>query len=42
MEKIVMTKNMPTRRLSQETGANKIMEQEGFDMLFKAEIEIYT
>jgi hypothetical protein len=42
MEKIDMTKNMPTRRLSQETGANKITEQEGFDMLFKAEIEIYT
>jgi hypothetical protein len=42
MEKIDMTKNMPTRRLSQETGADKITEQEGFDMLFKAEIEIYT
>jgi recombination DNA repair RAD52 pathway protein len=42
MEKINMTKNMPIRRLSQETGADKITEQEGFDMLFKAEIEIYT
>jgi hypothetical protein len=42
MEKIDMTKNMPTRRLSQETEANKITEQEGFDMLFKAGIKIYT
>jgi hypothetical protein len=42
MQKIDMTKNMPTRRLSQETGADKVMEQEGFDMLYKAEIDIYT
>jgi hypothetical protein len=42
MEKIDMTKNMPTRKLSQETGTDKIMEQEGFDMLYKAEINIYT
>jgi hypothetical protein len=42
MEKIDMTKNMPIRKLSQETGTNKIVEQEGFDMLFKAEIDIYT
>jgi hypothetical protein len=42
MEKIDMTKNMPTRKLSQETGTDKIMEQEGFDMLYKAEIDIYT
>jgi hypothetical protein len=38
MEKVDMTKNMPIRRLSQETGADKITEQEGFNMLFKAEI----
>jgi hypothetical protein len=42
MEKIDMTKNMPTRKLSQETGTDKIMEQEGFDMLYKAEIDIHT
>jgi hypothetical protein len=42
MEKIDMTKNMPTRKLSQETGTNKIMEQEGFNMFFKAEIDIYS
>jgi hypothetical protein len=42
MEKIDMTKNMPIRKLSQDTGTNKIMEQEGFDMLYKAEIDIYT
>jgi hypothetical protein len=42
MEKIDMTKNMPPRKLSQETGTDKIMEQEGFDMLYKAEIDIYT
>jgi hypothetical protein len=42
MEKIDMTKNMPIRKLSQDTGADKILEQEGFDMLFKAEINIYT
>jgi hypothetical protein len=42
MEKIDMTKNMPIRKLSQETRADKITEQEGFNMLFKAEIKIYT
>jgi hypothetical protein len=42
MEKIDMTKHMPTRKISQETGADKVTEQEGFDMLYKAEIDIYT
>jgi hypothetical protein len=42
MEKINMTKNMPTRRISRETGTDKTTEQEGFDMLYKAEIDIYT
>jgi hypothetical protein len=42
MEKIDMTKNMRIRKLSQETGTDKIMEQEGFNMHFKAEIDIYT
>jgi hypothetical protein len=42
MEKIDMTKNMPTRKISRETGTDKGMEQEGFDMLYKVEIDIYT
>jgi hypothetical protein len=41
MVKINMTKQM-TRKISQETGADKVTEQEGFDMLYKAEIDIYT
>jgi hypothetical protein len=42
MEKIDMTKHMLMRKISQDTGADKAMEQEGFDMLYKAEINIYT
>jgi hypothetical protein len=42
MKKINMTKHMPTRKISQDTGADKAMEQEGFNMLYKAEINIYT
>jgi hypothetical protein len=42
MEKIDMSKNMPARKISQETGVDKTTEQEGFDMLYKAEIDIYT
>jgi hypothetical protein len=42
MEKIDMTKNMPTRKISRATGTDKVMEQEGYDMLYKAEIDIYT
>jgi hypothetical protein len=42
MEKIDMTKNMPTRKISRATWTDKAMEQEGYDMLYKAEIEIYT
>jgi hypothetical protein len=42
MEKINMTKNMPTRKISRETGTDKATEQEGFNMLYKAEINIYT
>jgi hypothetical protein len=42
MGKINMTKNMPTRKISRETGTDKATEQEGFDMLYKAEINIYT
>jgi hypothetical protein len=41
-EKINITKHMPTRNISQETGADKVTEQEGFNMLYKAEIDIYT
>jgi hypothetical protein len=33
MEKINMTNHLPTRKISQETGADKVTEQEGFDML---------
>jgi hypothetical protein len=40
MEKIDMTKHMPTRKISQDTGTDKVTEQEGFDMLYKAEINI--
>jgi hypothetical protein len=42
MEKINMTKNILTRKISKETGTDKATEQEGFDMLYKAEIHIYT
>jgi hypothetical protein len=42
MQKIDMTKNMPTRKISRATGTDRTMEQEGFDMLYKAEIDIYT
>jgi hypothetical protein len=30
-----MTKHMPTRKISQETGADEVTEQEGFDMLYQ-------
>jgi hypothetical protein len=33
---------MPTRKISQQTGMDKATEQEGIDMLYKAEIDIYT
>jgi hypothetical protein len=42
MQKIDMTKNMPTRKISRATGTDKDLEQEGFDTLYKAEIDIYT
>jgi RecA/RadA recombinase len=43
MEKMDMATNMPTRRISQETNAdNKAVKQEGFDILYKAEIDMYT
>jgi Zinc knuckle len=42
MQKIDMTKNMPTRKVSRVPGTDKAMEQEGFDMLYKAEIDIHT
>jgi hypothetical protein len=42
MEKIDMTKNMPTRKISRATGTDKAMEQEGYNMLYKAEIDINT
>jgi hypothetical protein len=35
MQKIDMTKNMPTRKFSRVTGTDKAMEQEGYDMLYK-------
>jgi hypothetical protein len=34
MEKINMTKNMPARKTSKETGTDKAPEQEGFEMLY--------
>jgi hypothetical protein len=42
MQKIDMTKNMPARKLSRVTGTDKAMEQEGYDVLYKAKINIYT
>jgi hypothetical protein len=42
MQKIDMTNNMPTRKISRVTGTDKAMEQEGFNMLYKAEIDIYA
>jgi hypothetical protein len=42
MEKINMTKNVRIRKISRETGTDKATEQERFDMLYKAEINIYT
>jgi hypothetical protein len=42
MQKIDMTKNMPMRKISRATGTDKDLEQEGFNMLYKAEIDIYT
>jgi hypothetical protein len=42
MQKIDMTKNMPRRKISRATGTDKDLEQEGFNMLYKAEIDIYT
>jgi hypothetical protein len=42
MQKIDMTKNMPTRKISRATGTDEDLEQEGFNMLYKAEIDIYT
>jgi hypothetical protein len=42
MQKMDMTKNMPTRKISRATGTDKAMEQEGYDMLYKEEIDIYT
>jgi hypothetical protein len=41
MEKINKTKHMPTRKISQETGADKVMEQEGFDILYNAARDRY-
>jgi hypothetical protein len=37
-----MTKHMPIRKISQDTGTDKVTEQEQFDMLYKTEIDIYT
>jgi hypothetical protein len=42
MEKIGMAKHMLTRKISQKTGTDKVTEQEGSDMLYKAEINNYT
>jgi hypothetical protein len=42
MEKIDMTKNMLARKISKVTGMDEATEQEGFNMLYKAEIDIYT
>jgi Trp operon repressor len=42
IEKIDITKNMPTRKISQQTGTDKATEQEGFNMLDKAKIDIYN
>jgi hypothetical protein len=36
MNKINMTKNMPIRKITTETGTDGETEQEGFDMLYKS------
>jgi hypothetical protein len=43
VEKMDMTTNLPIRRISRTSGADeKATEQEGFDILYKAEIDMYT
>jgi hypothetical protein len=43
MERINMTTNIPVRRLSRVSNADeKATEQEGYDILYKAEIDMYT
>jgi hypothetical protein len=34
--------NMPTWKILQATGTDKTMEQEGFNMLYKSQIDMYT
>jgi hypothetical protein len=43
MERIDMTTKIPVRRLSRATNADKkAIEQEGYDILYKAEVDMYT
>jgi hypothetical protein len=43
MERINMTTKIPVRRLSRASNADdKATEQEGCDILYKAEIDMYT
>jgi hypothetical protein len=43
MDRINMTSKIPTRRLSGATNADdRATEQEGYDILYKAEIDMYT
>jgi hypothetical protein len=43
MENMYMTTKIPTRRLSGASGADeKATEQEGYDILYKAETDMYT
>jgi hypothetical protein len=43
MDRIDMTSKIPIRRISGATNAdNRVTEQEGYDILYKAEIDMYT
>jgi hypothetical protein len=43
MDRIDMTLKIPIRRISVATNAdNRVTEQEGYDILYKAEIDMYT
>jgi hypothetical protein len=43
MEKMDMAEKVPVRRISSQTKAeDKAIKQEGYDILYKAEIDMYT
>jgi hypothetical protein len=42
MERIDMTTNIPVRKISWAVAGDKATEQEGYDILYKAEIDMYT